>query len=54
MVSDYHLIDHNGYYYFVNSDTASCQNNSMYFYPRKVGFLPKRLSMWYMLVVIKI
>jgi len=54
MVNDYYLLDSNGYYYFVNSDYAARDVSSMYFYPRKVGFLPKRLSMWYMLVVIKI
>lgn len=52
--NDYHLIDQNGYYYFINSSAGSESANSLYFYPRKVGFLPKRLSMWYMLVVIKI
>jgi hypothetical protein len=52
--SDYHLIDQNGYYYFINSSAGPDSGNSFYFYPRKVGFLPKRLSMWYMLVVIKI
>jgi len=43
--SDYHLIDQNGYYYFIDSKAGQESANSFYFYPRKVGFLPKRLSM---------
>lgn len=54
MKNDYHLMDQNGYYYFIESNNSPESSNSFYFYPRKVGFLPKRLSMWYMLVIIKI
>lgn len=40
----------NNKYSFANDFT----NYSGFFYPRKVGFLPKRIAMWFFLVIIKI
>ena len=59
----------NPYYLYVYNDPVNClfasifqanlgivdfTNYGGFFYPRKIGFLPKRVAMWFFLVIIKI